>query len=55
MVNDLVPFLKKAGFAYWISRTDNEEFRAFGFGRKQRPDQPDRYGEHIWGDRYYKI
>jgi hypothetical protein len=38
-----------------LARTDNEAYRAFSLRAKSKPDQPDRYGEQIWGDKYYRI
>lgn len=56
VVNDLLGLLSEAGHDCYITRTeDHSQYRAFSIAAKSRPDQPDRYGEHIYGDRYYKV
>ena len=54
VLNKLLPHLKSRGQSYMLARTDDDEFRALALALKPSPDRPDRYGEHIWGDRYYK-
>lgn len=40
----------------YVTRTEKHAgYRGFSLFPKNTPDQPDRYGEHIYGDRYYKI
>jgi hypothetical protein len=55
VLDGLIPSLSNRGFDYCIGRTDNESFRAFAFRPKRGDDEPDRYGEHIWGDKYYQL
>lgn len=54
VLNKLLPHLTSRGQNYKLARTDDGEFRALTLARKTSPDQPDRYGEHIWGDKYYQ-
>lgn len=48
--------LRKAGFDCYLARTENESrYRGFSLARKRAPEDPDLYGLHIWGERFYKL
>lgn len=48
--------LREAGFDCYLARTDDDShYRAFSLARKREAGDPDRYGLHIWGDRYYRL
>jgi hypothetical protein len=56
VVHDLISLLKDMGHQCYVTRTDNNPaYRGFSIAAKTRPDQPDRYGEHIYGDVYYRV
>lgn len=46
---------KKYGLNSMLTRTDiNSLSRAFSIQSKRTDEDPDRYGLHIWGDKYYQ-
>lgn len=56
VVNVLPELLREAGHNCYVTRTENHsQYRAFSIAFKTNPDQPDRYGEHIYGDRFYRV
>ena len=56
VLHDLLPMMRQAGFECFLARTDNDShYRAFSMARKRQPSDPDLYGLHIWGDRFYKL
>jgi len=56
VVNVLPELLREVGHDCYVTRTeDHPQYRAFSIAYKNKPNQPDRYGEHIYGDRYYKV
>ncbi|GJL96308.1 MAG: hypothetical protein DHS20C06_01250 [Hyphobacterium sp.] len=56
LVNDLLTFLNSTELNVYLTRTENHpKYRGFSIAPKVRADQPDRYGEHIYGDRYYVV
>ena len=56
VLDDLPPLLRAAGLNMYLTRTDNDAgYRGFSIAPKIRPTAPDRYGLHIFGDRFYKI
>jgi len=56
LVEDLLDRVRQAGHNCYITRTeDNVGYRGFSLFPKAKPDAPDRYGEHIYGDRFYRV
>ncbi len=55
VLNKLQPLLKSFDFEYQIARTDLGDFRGFSMREKSSPSLPDRYGENIWGDTFYRL
>ena len=56
LVEDLLGRVQGVGHNCYITRTeDNPGYRGFSLFPKAKPDAPDRYGEHIYGDRYYRV
>ena len=56
LVEDLLVRVQQTGHNCYITRTeDNPGYRGFSIAAKPKPDAPDRYGEHIYGDRYYRV
>lgn len=56
LVNLLLASLNNTELNVYLTRTENHpKYRGFSIALKSKPDQPDRYGEHIYGDRYYQV
>lgn len=55
LLGPLVPMLHAVGLNVQLTRTNNSpEYRGFSIVPKVRPDDPDKYGLQIFGDKYYK-
>jgi hypothetical protein len=55
VLEDLQPILRGLGMETMLARTDAvPESRAFSIVLKKGPDEPDRYGLRVWGDRFYR-
>ena len=56
LIEDLPNRIKETGHNCYLTRTEKHPgYRGFSIASKSRQDQPDRYGEHIYGDQYYKL
>ena len=56
LLETLLPQMNALGFNVYLTRTeDHKKYRGFSLANKSRPDQPDLYGQHIYGDRFYKV
>jgi hypothetical protein len=56
VLEELQDVLRRAGIDCFLARTENDShYRGFSLGRKRPPQEPERYGLHIWGDRFYKL
>lgn len=56
LMETLLPQVNELGFNCYLTRTeDHKMYRGFSLAKKSRADQPDLYGEHIYGDRFYKL
>lgn len=56
VLDGLLPLLHAAGLNVYLTRTDNDpHYRGFSIFPKAKPDDPDRYGIKIFGERFYKL
>jgi hypothetical protein len=56
LVNTLLNDLNSTVMNCYLTRTENHpKYRGFSIASKTSLEQPDHYGEHIYGDRYYKV